>query len=168
MNKAKYIYLAGIIDGEGCITIGAGKKETCINYNALLLVQNTSEKLIDYLQSTFGGQKYLSKKETSTTRTAWMWRITKKAHIEQILLAVLPYLIIKREQAKILLNYVRLERTAPTELRKQAYEALRKLNSRGKSVTTNTQDSITIEMIESELHGDMQSDPVVTQEVIKP
>jgi hypothetical protein len=76
-DKAKYAYLAGIIDGEGCITIGAGKKETCINYNALLLVQNTSKELIDWLQKHFGGHVYLSKKETAKTKTAWMWRFTK-------------------------------------------------------------------------------------------
>ena len=47
-DKAKYGYFAGIIDGEGCLTIGAGQKETCINYNAIMCVQNTSKTLIDW------------------------------------------------------------------------------------------------------------------------
>lgn len=140
-DKAKFGYLAGIIDGEGCIAIGAGKRETCINYNALVLVQNTSKVLIDWLQDNFGGQVYLSKKETERTKAAWMWRITRKRDIEILLLAVLPYLIVKREQAKILLNFVRLDPTMAPEVRRLAYGKLRALNSRGISVTANMQDT---------------------------
>ncbi len=161
-DKAKYGYLAGIIDGEGCITIGAGVKPTCINYNALVLVQNTSKKLIDWLQSNFGGQIYLSKKATEKTKEAWMWRITKQKDIETFLLSILPYLIIKREQAKVLLKFVRLERTAPVESRKNAYEEIRALNVRGKSVTTNMQEVAKSTKIESELNGDVKSDPSVS------
>jgi hypothetical protein len=163
-SKVDYIYLSGILDGEGCITVGAGKKETCINYNPIVCVQNTSKELIDWLQKTFGGQVYLSKKETSKTKAAWMWRITKKKSIELLLLAVLPYIRIKREQAKLLLDFSRLERTAPVELRVQIYGKLRALNFRGKSVTTNMQNTGNTVKIESELHGDMQSDPMVTLE----
>jgi hypothetical protein len=163
-RKVDYIYLSGILDGEGCITVGAGKRSACINYNPIVVVQNTNKELIDWLQKTFGGQVYLSKKETSKTKAAWSWRITKKRNIELLLLAVLPYIRVKREQAKLLLTFVRLERTAPTAQRVDLYEELRRLNSRGKSVTTNMQNADNTAKIESELHGDMQSDPTVTLE----
>jgi hypothetical protein len=163
-NKVEYIYLSGILDGEGCITVGAGKRESCINYNPIVVVQNTSKELIDWLHTTFGGQVYLSKKETNKTKAAWSWRITKKKRIELLLLAVLPYLRVKREQAKLLLTFVRMERTAPTDLRVTIYEELRALNSRGKSVTTNMQDTGNTVKIESELTGDCESDPAVTLE----
>ena len=149
MSKAKFSYLAGIIDGEGCITIGAGRKETCINYNAIVSVQNTSKKLIDWLQSKFGGQVYLSKKATEKTKAAWMWRLTQKKAIEILLLAVLPYLIIKHEQAKVLLAYVRLTSDALPELRAIYWQQLRILNARGVSVTTNTQDALVTEFSET-------------------
>lgn len=148
-DKAKYSYLAGILDGEGCITIGAGKKETCINYNAIILVQNTSKVLIDWLQSRFGGQVYLSKKLTEKTKAAWMWRITKKKEIELLLLAVLPYLIIKKEQAKVLLAFVRLGSDAMPELRAIYHTQLRILNARGVSVTTNMQDTLVTKVSET-------------------
>jgi len=139
-DKAKYGYLAGILDGEGCLSITAGQKATCINYNSTLQVQNTSKQLIDWLQTKFGGSVYLSKKETEKTKEAYMWRVLKKKEIEVLLLATLPYLVVKREQAKILLEFVRLPREANNELRAVYYQRLRILNSRGVSVTTNTQD----------------------------
>jgi uncharacterized protein YoaH (UPF0181 family) len=128
----------------------------------LVLVQNTSKKLIDWLQSNFGGQIYLSKKETDKTKEAWMWRLTKQKDIELFLLSILPYLIIKKEQAKVLLKFVRLERTAPVESRQKAYEEIRALNVRGKSVTTNTQEVEKSIKIESELNGDVKSGSAVT------
>src|ERR1019366_2308022 len=161
-DKAKYSYLAGILDGEGCITIGAGQKATCINYNSIVVVQNTSRKLIDWLQKNFGGSVYLSKKATEKTKEAYMWRVLKKKDIEILLLATLPYLVVKREQAKILLNFVRLAPEANSELRRTYWQQLRVLNSRGASLTTNTQETPQGVMIESELHGDMQSDLMVT------
>lgn len=163
-SKVNYIYLSGILDGEGCLTVGAGKRETCINYNPIVVVQNTNKELIDWLQATFGGQTYLSKKQTKRTKAAWSWRITKKETIEKLLLAVLPYLRIKREQAILLLKFVRLERTSPTIQRVELYEGLRKLNFRGISVTTNMQNTSNSVKIESELQGDLQSDPMVTLE----
>ena len=165
LRKVDCIYLSGILDGEGCLTVGAGKRSTSvINYNPIIAVQNTSKKLIDWLQTTFGGQVYLSKKETKKTQAAWTWRITKKSHIEQVLLATLPYLIVKREQALLLTKFVRMQRTDPTAQRVEIYEGLRRLNARGKSVTTNMQNTGTPVKIEPELHGDMQSDPMVTLE----
>jgi hypothetical protein len=165
-RKVDCIYLSGILDGEGTLVVSAGRrtKVPSINYNPLIAVQNTSKKLIEWLQATFGGQIYLSKKETSKTKEAWMWRITKKSHIEKVLLATLPYLIIKREQALLLTKFVRLERTAPTTQRVAIYEELRKLNTRGKSVTTNMQNTAPAVKIESELMGDHESDPVVILE----
>jgi hypothetical protein len=161
-DKAKFGYLAGILDGEGCLSITAGQKETCVNYNSTLQVQNTSKELIDWLQHKFGGSVYLSKKETDKTKEAYMWRVLKKKDIEILLLATLPYLVVKREQAKLLLEFVRLSREAAPSQRKALYEKLRKLNSRGVSLTTNTQETSPEVMIESELHGDMQSDLMVT------
>jgi hypothetical protein len=140
-DKAKYGYLAGILDGEGCITVGAGQKETCTNYNSIVCVQNTSRQLIDWLQKNFGGSVYLSKKATEKTKEAYMWRVLKKKEIEILLLATLPYLVVKREQAKILLNFVRLTSETNNELRQVYWQQLRILNSRGASVTTNTQEA---------------------------
>lgn len=102
-----------------------------------------------------------------------MWRVLKKKEIEVLLLAVLPYLVIKREQAKLLLAFVRLPREANNELRQVYWQQLRILNSRGISVTTNTQDAVEIKhfseypnlidtvKIESELNGDIESAPSV-------
>jgi hypothetical protein len=161
-DKKRAIYFAGVFDGEGTCTIGAGKKETCINYNAVMSVTNTDKRLIDWIQQNFGGWVVLAKRQVGNQNEAWMWRSTKKDHIEKVLLMILPYLIVKREQAKVLLNFVRLPRFVnDPELRKNYWQQLRILNHRGVSLTTNTQDAFPEAMIESELIGDDESGPSV-------
>lgn len=168
-DKAKYSYLAGIIDGEGCLTIGAGNKGTVTNYNSVVMVTSTSEKLVKWLLHNFGGNYYKAE-AVKNCKAAFRWRFLKKADIERLLLAILPYLIIKREQAILLLEFVRLERVDNPEKRGELYEKMKVLNKRGlDSVTTNMQDKVLLMdnggtlKIESELMGDHESAPVVTQ-----
>ena len=155
-DKAKYGYLAGIIDGEGCITIGRGfRPNGTINYNAIIAVTNTNKDVIVWIQRNFGGGFYLSKGNDARCKPSYRWRLFKKESIELILLAILPYLIIKKQQAQILLNFVRLPRNDDVQKRQELSERIMKLNKRGISVETNMQDTENFVKIESELHGDM-------------
>lgn len=180
-DKAKYSYLAGIIDGEGCLTIGAGNKGNVTNYNSVVMVTSTSEKLVKWLQHNFGGNYYQSGRDVPNCKPAFIWRFLKKADIEKLLLAILPYLIIKREQAILLLEFVRLERSENPQKRSELHQKMKMLNKRGvDSVTTNMQDAphgttvhdpycpcgwcklfYTNAKIESELTGDRESAPDV-------
>jgi hypothetical protein len=164
-DKAKYSYLAGIIDGEGCLTIGAGNKGNVTNYNSIIMVTSTSEKLVKWLQHNFGGNYYQSGREVPNCKPAFIWRFLKKAEIEKLLLAILPYLIIKREQAILLLEFVRLPRLLQdSALRASMHQKMKVLNKRGvDSVTTNMQDTASTVKIESELMGDHESELGVIQ-----
>lgn len=170
-DKAKYSYLAGIIDGEGCLTIGAGKKGNVTNYNPVIVVTSTNEKLIKWLLHNFGGNYYKAGRIVPNCKQAYIWRFLKKAEIERLLLAILPYLIIKRDQAISLLEFVRLPRYQETpEKRETLYQKLKAMNKRGTdSLTTNMQDlseectNVLTMKIESELTGDRESAPGVIQ-----
>ena len=164
-DKAKFSYLAGIIDGEGCLTIGAGRKGNIINYNSVIMIANTDERLIKWLQQNFGGNYYKASRIDPRWKQAYIWRFLKKKDIETLLLAVLPYLIVKREQAITLLEFARLPRYQETpEKRAELHAKIKQLNKRGNdSVTTNTQEAEDDSVkIESELIGDNESELMVT------
>lgn len=172
--KDNWIYAAAMVDAEGCISIGAANHITSagnpyIAYMLRIQIANTSQKLMDFLVANFGGVIY-SKKQTvprpkKPLKPVYQW-FTKggiKAQ-EKFLLGILPYLLIKREQALNALEFIRCEREQNPSKRKTLYEKAKALN-RGESVTTNTQEVEKSIMIESELISDNESDPVVTQEV---
>lgn len=176
-SKTKCSYLGGLIDGEGNICIwrtearahdykDSGK--TYSSFNLRLHIANTNLKLMKWLVSHFGGIYHTKKEATDKHATAYEWRPKGEGNTKRTLLAVLPYLVIKREQAILALKYIDLPQQAPRE-REAIYQRMRELNQKGpKTVETNTLSEIASEyegvlMIESGLTSDCESGPVVTQ-----
>lgn len=103
MNKEELAYLAGIIDGEGHMDYrgfknGRGK----IYYYARISVNQKDKRLVLWLKSKLGGS--ISPVKTNTGGY-WRWE-TKGKSIKLLLIAIYPYLIVKREQIDKVLNYI--------------------------------------------------------------
>ena len=175
-DKAMYGYAAGIVDGEGTITICRSEYDTvnksrnnkvyhCIGFHAKVSVKNTDERLMKWLQSRFGGEYYKdesSLKKHPTWKPSFVWHHAAKDK-EPFLLAILPYLILKREQALLALDFIRLgAKNRCPETRQLMYEKILALNQSGRPVETITQDVSEDTMIESVLIGDNESTPVGT------
>lgn len=104
--STKWAYFAGIIDGEGCVRIGWG------NYRAdgrrtrkgFLQVGNTSKALVEWLKTHIGGNYYVDTANRATAKEVYVWQISCRDAAEALRNA-LPYLVIKREQAKILISF---------------------------------------------------------------
>jgi hypothetical protein len=180
-DKAKYGYIAGIMDGEGTITICrseyiAHKKRIAKNgdvkfydsptvgFHVKVSVKNTDVRLMKWLVSRFGGEFYPDKSpKPSNHKDAYVWH-HKAESKQEFLLAILPYLIMKREQALVALEFLRLgcQVRCPEE-RQRLYEKIVALNQRGKPVETNMQEISQEIKIESELISDSESASAVTQ-----
>ena len=158
-DKAKFIYLAGIIDfdGEGCLIISRSNRGNYMNYYGRIHVKNTNTNLMDWLVQHFGGNIHTNNPTDKLRHAiAYSWYFSGDAHDkEKLLLAIMPYLIVKKEQAKILLEFFRISGEKNPEKRENLYQQIHALNRRGPTVETNTQvteqDSV---KIESELLGD--------------
>ena len=161
---SKWPYMAAIIDGEGSIVIypNSSSKGT---YNSEVVVPNTSLKLMEWLVGNFGGRYsvlYPKDSHGYNRKPLYRWRISGKKNRENLILGVLPYLVIKLEQAKVMLEFERLgygEQQKRSELSKKCCV----LNRGEESLTTNTSNPLPNEAvkIESELMGDHESDPSV-------
>lgn len=171
-DKVKWSYIAAFIDADGCIGISRTVLQTSAGndyygYDLKTSIGNTSLKIMRWLVRYFGGQFRPKSKNSSklSNDPGFEWFVTggyKK--MELFLLGVLPYLIIKREQALIALSFIRLDGKQNPTMRASFHEQCMALNS-GKSPTTNTLSASNSEVkIESELHSDMQSDPTVMLE----
>ncbi len=172
-DKTKCSYLGGLVDGEGNICIWRTEArakdykvsgKTYGSFNLRLHIANTSLILMKWLVSNFGGSYHLKREATDKHATAYEWRPKGEGNTKRTLLAILPYLVIKREQAILALKYIELPRVSP-EAREPLYQRMRELNQKGpKTVTTNTSSCTeNVQMIESELTGDRESAPDVNQ-----
>lgn len=167
-DKMKWSYLAGIFDGEGCFSLSAYVRSSeytgKTRYSFMVGIKNTSTPLMKWLISNFGGVYYTHQdKKHPDWKPSHLWRPKGRRNVENLILGVLPYLIIKQEQARLALDWIRLDGENNPEKRLEMVTKMQKLNQRGTSVETNTlgseEDS---ENIESGLTGDGESAPTVT------
>jgi hypothetical protein len=184
-DKVYWSYLAGLFDGEGTFSIyqnngnyrvtvtGEEKQYNFTNHR--VEITNTNIELMEWLIQHFGGKYYLHRRAKIVHKPAYSWRPSGKKNTEALILGILPYLVIKKKQANIVLQYIRLGQSCGTERRDvDARHALmlqcQALNKRGFSVETNMLDESAPKADlkrEPELTGDCESDPMVTSEPIK-
>jgi hypothetical protein len=139
-------YMAGIIDGEGCFFIGTVPKKDgdgyiSQHYRGLLKVDNTDIRLIEWIDITFSGTSSSNTKWTSTRRferKIFSWIATGDRLLD-IAEHILPYLVIKKEQCEIMIEFRKTytQRLGSTkvskenlDIRQQCLEKIRKHNSR--------------------------------------
>lgn len=134
-------YIAGIVDGEGCISITRrkikSKRSNNWFYQTQVIVVNTDKRLIDFLVSLYGGFVTSPRREKAGHKPIYRWVITGN-DMRQLLEDTLDYLILKREQARLALSFPSYRHSGQSgrteiELRDQEgkYLSMRKLNNKG-------------------------------------
>jgi hypothetical protein len=103
-TEAELAYFAGIIDGEGCISLCTSKKNVNNRYGTQVFIGNTDERLIQWIHSRFGGTLGFRKRLKPNQKDLWTVNFSGVT-VEPILAAVLPYLVLKREQAALMLEF---------------------------------------------------------------
>jgi hypothetical protein len=107
-------YAAGIIDGEGCITICREINRLhhyC--YRPVVTVAMSQPEAVELLHSMFGGWKFIDDKRNRTTdnlnrKPLLVWRVCGD-DTHDVLACLVPYLRVKKDQGLTVMAYV-LER----------------------------------------------------------
>ena len=133
IDKLNLAYLAGIVDGEGCIYAKYGKsKNSSINYQVKVEVELVNEPVIRLLGATFDG--YVYKRSKKNRKDTYRWQAHGEVAYNAIK-ALYPYLIIKKPQAEVLLRLAKIhpkqKRYTPMErfLAEAEMKALKQLNN---------------------------------------
>lgn len=133
-NKTDFAYLAAILDGEGHLRITKTKQYswTGVCYHKSITVPNCNKSLMRYLQRHFGGVYKPCRRNNPNPKhsPSYVWALFGNKLQEDLLLAVLPYLIIKKQQATNILSMIRLKRKINPEERERLWKATTALNFR--------------------------------------
>ena len=114
LSPTEAAYIAGIIDGEGCIEfkwanrIRKDRKGTP-TYHTLIVrleVPQVDGRLIDYLMKTTdeGNRDMKHFPKNPTWNDQHRWRASHHG-VYRIMKQIYPYLIVKREKAKMIINH---------------------------------------------------------------
>lgn len=135
VNLAKKAYIAGIMDGEGTVTLI--RQHSNENYSPEVSVANTSIKLLQWLKSNVGGGTIVRKKMRSERhKQAYTWKLRDNKAL-QLLREINRYLILRKPHAELILKkYKKLTprngRYTPWQLKRKAFlvEQIKGLNAR--------------------------------------
>lgn len=145
-DKATLAYIAGIIDGEGCISVSKqstreGKPRESTTHSPKIIISNTDARLFIWLRDVLG---VCNVHPTSNSRMSDSYRECWSLYLagsncDRLLIAVLPYLVLKREQALLCLGFrqigiSRQGKALPenvVDMREAVYQRVKSLNKRG-------------------------------------
>lgn len=146
MSETECSWLAGVIDGEGSILLSKAFSRLYRRgffYRPQLEISNSNRPFLIRIAEVIGeGTIHRNKKGDESTRTRWAY-IASAGVLRAILPQILPYMIVKRERAKKMLEYFEFIDTHPLwgleqvgssyyEMLDSFYLALKKLNKKGK------------------------------------
>lgn len=145
MNDIQIGYLAGIIDGEGCVYVNKrkphGRRKT-FGYGVKVCVSITSYNLVEWFVKNARLTSIHHKIPEGNRKEQWLctWN---NSTAEWLLTLVLPHLVIKTKQAKLGLRLLKHLRETPIvrgrcvqkkhlDYREEIKKSISALNKRGK------------------------------------
>ena len=97
-------WAAGIIDGEGCISVGRNRTNGSgvgWRYHVRLNVTNTSRGMLLQLRNLFGGTAGMDTElRTRAGKPLWAWNLSGQ-RAQEVLGVLYPYLRAKQAQAQV-------------------------------------------------------------------
>lgn len=115
MNNTELAWQAGIIDGEGCLTLAKQirKGRPSPAYRPMITVTNTDRRLVQPF-AMWGGNLYKrpDSRKSLNWADSWTWYCPRSA-VVPFLTAILPYLHGKAAQAEKLIEFIERCRTFP-------------------------------------------------------
>ncbi|MGB2841064.1 MAG: hypothetical protein WBC40_01080 [Halobacteriota archaeon] len=108
VEEIDYARLTAYIDGEGTIAIAkqpVKKGRVSNSYRLLMMVSNTEKKLPNWCKAHFGGSVHTSRNDVRPGRKKLYQWVIGTHDSAKLLEKIKPYLIIKRDQAELGLEF---------------------------------------------------------------
>jgi len=97
VDKIKFSYLAGIIDGEGCINVSVNNTKA---YCLQVRISQKNKKDLILLQKEYGGKIYVNS-NTKNYQLHWLGK-----NSELILRNIFPFLKWKKDEAELAIAFI--------------------------------------------------------------
>jgi hypothetical protein len=107
MTKEQAAWLAGYIDGDGCICLTYGGKKGSRYRTARIVIDSCDPELLDHVAEITGMGNLITKKKTiDHHRQARSWRLSGMSNVLSILEEIHPYMrcAVKKARATMLLS----------------------------------------------------------------
>ena len=112
INKLDLAYLAGIWDGEGCITVWRSKRPNGVDrYTCSIVLVNTNKTLIDNAERILGlvdvYPKIYHRTWKGNQKDNYQLTSRNLDECEKVIKSLYPYLVSKKPQANLALKFIK-------------------------------------------------------------
>lgn len=153
-------YAAGLLDGEGCISMAKHHRGRTFTTRVAIHMAAPGLPVLKAMLATYGGHLSQHRKETEDWRATWQWVVTSRADVTRCLSDVLPYLIVKADQATLALSWMTLLAEAARKTNgnvdwtpeiiataTRVRDEMKRLNHRGPSSSTARPDTTLLTLL---------------------
>ena len=109
LTEAQKAYIAGFIDGEGNLNIRKHPRsfngKRYYTHSIRTVLTNTDLRPIDFIQGLVGGKRYTRTQHLGVGHQRCYSLALNGAESQKLLKQILPYLIVKKEIADLMLEY---------------------------------------------------------------
>lgn len=152
LSEAEAGYLAGFLDGEGCLTIGRAHRKgyrSGHSYFAIMTLANTNLDALHHIAKLAGNGKIQLQDKRDRPEHKTLYRLFFGAgQIRKVLPQLQPYLLVKSRQAELLLDFLNIKESGRYRTDKYWHECeqlraeIRGLNARG--LTNTSAEDVTM------------------------
>jgi hypothetical protein len=129
-----YAHLAGLVDGDGCIMAYVAQTEGQKWYRVHLSVNSVDKKVINHLVKMFGGSRNKRTRPHYKQGFIWEWKLILKQSVKNLLEQITPYLVIKKQQARLAAQFLDLQGRCPED-REALIREIQRLNQSSETQT---------------------------------
>lgn len=141
LTSEEKAYIAGIIDGEGCISASSIKTRRSTTIKIRLIISNSNKKLSKWLLSKIGigyiREHSNKRNKRNNWKLQWAYEISSAKSLNILLNEVLIFLILKKPQATLAIELAELQTKSKrngkfnADKQKQIMLEIKKLNKKG-------------------------------------
>jgi len=124
MKRLSWKYVAGLVDGEGCVSLGIRTKKNKDSVSMFpqiileLTLTESCKHLIDLLHNNYGGRVYRIESRNENWKPCYNWRLAEKRKCRALFQNIVNHCFIKNEQMRLAIwCYDNLKGKISTELK---------------------------------------------------
>jgi len=115
-NEKDRVWLAAMIDAEGCLTTSQYETGGKSKSNIYISITNSSRAIIDNCERIFPQKtKHIYEKADKVNRTVWRWDVEQIEKKMLFICEIYPYLVAKKKQAIIAYTFLLMQKGLPSK-----------------------------------------------------
>lgn len=111
-EEVEMAYMAGILDGDGSFSVLKSHN----SYHPCIQLSNAFKGMSEYLFDVFAGSKRIKKPQQDHHKILYVWSVRGLDSAKNVLNKVMPFLVLKKERAKYMLDFIEKSKVKKLEL----------------------------------------------------